>query len=75
MCFLSVKDCSLVPPVVQCLKTVASHIVSSFIVVYGGGGGNLISVTPSGISSKSLPSLGREFYLDTQLSRELAKGV
>lgn len=75
MCFLSVQDCSLVLPVVQCLKTAASYILSSFIVVYGGGDGNLISVTPSGISSKSLLSLGIEFYLDSQLSRELAKGV
>ena len=42
--------------------------LSNFIV-YGGDDGNLASVTPSGLSSKSLPSLGREFYLHTQLSR------
>lgn len=68
MYFLSLKDLSLVLPVIQCLKTVASYILSNFIV-YGGDDGNLASVTPSGISSKSLPSLGREFYLHTQLSR------
>lgn len=36
MCFPSVQEGSYVPPVVQCLKTFASYILSSFIVVCGG---------------------------------------
>lgn len=45
MCFLSPKHHSLVLPIIQCLKTVASYILSNFTVVCDGGGGNLVSVT------------------------------
>lgn len=50
-CFLSLKDHSLVLPVVQYVvqRPFASFILSSFTVVYGGGGGNVVSVTPLGI--------------------------
>lgn len=52
MCVLSLKDQSLLLPVVQYTVQlpVVSFILSSFTVVYGGGGGgNVVSGTPLGI--------------------------
>lgn len=50
MCVFSLKDHSLVLPVVQYTVQlpVASFILSNFTIVYGGGG-NMILVTPLGI--------------------------
>lgn len=77
MYFLSLKHHNLVLLTVQGIKTLsdASYILSSITVVYHDGGGNLVSVTLSGIQSKSLPSSVRECYLEAQLSGDLAHGI